>query len=202
SIFLILALVFTTQCAYFSPQKFSEYKEGEWQSKALVRDKKEQRSVIINLKIRALDNDKLRMDITSPVGTYMATVLLDGSSLQYLNMSEKTLYKTKATRESLRDIIKVPIEPQAFFNILFDRAFDNKNWSCVSDGSGYLSLCKEMRTNLKIEWSHREGKKRTVEIDHAAGSVQMNLYDFNNIIRASENAFTIKVPKSFKIKTL
>ena len=193
---------FLQSCALFTPKKFSDYTEGEWQGKALIRDKKESKSGLVHLAVKAIDREKLRMDVTSPIGTYLASVLLKGSNLEYLNISEKTVYKTKASRESLLGLMRVPIEPKALFNVFFDRAIENKNWSCISDERGFLKTCKDLKTGLLIEWVSREGKKRAISFNHPNASVQINLYEFEGKISDPSKAFELKIPSSFKVKQI
>ncbi|OFZ12251.1 MAG: hypothetical protein A2Z20_04370 [Bdellovibrionales bacterium RBG_16_40_8] len=187
-------------CALFSPKKFSNYKEGEWRGKALIRDKKEAKSSLVNLEVKAIDGEKLRMDITSPMGTHVASVLMKGSSLEYLNVSEKIVYRMQATRESLRGLLRVPIEPAVLYNIFFDRAIESKNWSCVLDKDRFLKNCKDLKSGLLIEWISREGAKRVISFQHATALVQINLYSFEGKISDRDKTFELKAPSSFKIK--
>ncbi|MCB0351394.1 MAG: hypothetical protein KDD38_09440 [Bdellovibrionales bacterium] len=189
-------------CALFQPKKFSEYKEGTWQGKVLIHDIKKAKRGIVNLKVQAIDGQKLRMDVTSPVGSHIASVLLDGNELQYLNVSSKTLTTTKSNREALRELLKVPIEPQALYNVFFDHPMEDKNWSCETEPNGFLKSCKDLKSGVKIEWVSREGAKRTIDIQHPTASIQMNLYSFESKIDDLNKAFTLKVPSSFKVRKL
>lgn len=200
--FLFASAVTFFGCATFAPQDFSKYKEGEWQAKALVRDKKQSRSGIINLKIKALDGRKLRIDATSPVGTHLASVLLQDGELEYLSVQDKTLYKMRADRESLRRLLKVPLDPPVLYNILFDRGIADKNWSCSEDQKGRPQSCVELRTKLRVEWAQREGVKRVIDVEHPDATLQMNLYGFKKQVVDPQNAFQLKVPPSFKAKKM
>ncbi len=201
-LFIFVVLSLSSGCALFQPKKFSQYKEGEWKGKVLIHDIKRAKRGIVNLSVKAIDGEKLRMDVTSPVGTHVASVLLIGEELQYLNVSGKTLTTAKASRESLRELLKIPIEPVALYNIFFDRPMENKNWSCVNGTNGFLKTCKDHRTGLQIEWVSREGAKRTIDLQHPAASIQMNLYSFESKVAEQAKAFTLKVPSSFQIKKM
>lgn len=186
----------------FQPKKFSEYKEGQWQGKVLIHDIKNAKRGIVNIAVKAIDGQKFRMDVTSPVGSHIASILVLENEVQYLNISQKTLVKTKSSRESLRGLLKVPIEPDALYNVFFDRPIENKNWSCETDVKGFLESCKDLKSGLQIKWVSREGAKRTIDLLHETATIQMNLYDFENKISDTNKAFTLKVPSQFKIKNL
>lgn len=200
--FVLFSAFIFSGCALFAPKNFSKYSEGEWQGKVLIKDKKEKRSGLVNLKVRAVDNQSLRMDVTSPVGTHVASVLMNAENVQYLNVSEKTVYKSKANRDSLRGIFKIPIEPKFLYNVFFDRPIEAKTWSCVSDTRGLLQECKDRQSGLSIRWISREGAKRTIAIEHVAASLQINLYNFEKEIKDPATAFVLPAPSSFRVKNL
>jgi hypothetical protein len=202
NVFLLFSAVIFSGCALFAPKNFSKYSQGEWQGKVLIKDKREKRSGLLNVKVRAIDKQDLRMDVTSPVGTHIASVIMSAENMQYLNVAEKTVYKSKANRESLRGILKIPIDPKYLYNIFFDRPIETKTWSCVSDSRGLLQDCKDRQTGLNIRWISREGAKRTIAIEHADASVQINLYDFDKEIKDPASAFVMKAPSSFRTKNL
>jgi hypothetical protein len=199
---LLAATSFISGCALFTPKNFSQFKEGEWQGKVLIHDKKEQRSGVVNLKVKAVDGEQLRLDVTSPIGTHLASILLSGDRLEYLNVADKTVYQSKASKDSLRDILKIPLEPQTLYSVLFDKAMANKNWSCSSDKNGLIAECKDSKSGMDVVWVSREGAKRTIEIQHSSASIQMNLYDFNSKVSDPSKAFQLKVPSSFKVKKI
>jgi len=202
SILLLSVMTFALAgCAMFQPKNFSKYSEGEWQGKVLVKDKVENRSGIVNVKIKAIDGQKLRMDVTSAVGTHLASVLVNGNDVEYMNVAEKTVVITKASRDSLRTLLKIPIEPHILYNVFFDRPIENKTWSCSSE-KGLLHSCKDRQTGVDIEWLSREGAKRTIALRHKVASVQINLYDFVSPVTNPEKAFILNTPKSFKVKKL
>ena len=183
-----------------APKKFSEFKEGTWQGKVLVRDKKASQSAILNLNVRAIDNSALRVDITSPTGTHLGTLLLKGSDAQFLNVSEKTVLKGKSDRAALQSVLRVPIEAAHFYNILFDHPITQKDWSCQVDERAQPQNCVGSKSGVRIEWVHRERDQRTIEIDHATANLQLSLFGFSPQVAEPDKAFQITVPSSFKTK--
>ena len=191
----------TFGCATFSTKNYSQYSEGIWQAKALVKDKRNKKSGIVNIKIQAVVDQKLRLDVTSPIGTHLATVVVVGDQVEYLSVQEKTLYKTKANKETLTRLLKLPLETSALYNVLFDKTFSDKNWSCVTKANNLPESCKNLKSRIDIEWD-REGAKRNIEISSAAASVQMSLSDFESKISQPEKVFSLTAPSSFRVKNL
>lgn len=189
-------------CGHFSKKDFSKFKEGQWEGKALIRDKQNAKSGIVNLKIKAVTGEKLRMDFTSPIGTHIASVLMLGDEVQYLNVTDKALYKSKASVTSFKNILLVPIDPQAFYSVLFDRPVEDKNWLCTKDSNGMVASCTDNKSGLIIEWKSREGDKRTIGIQHKLASVQINLYNFEDTIESPDKAFNLAAPANFKTKKM
>ncbi len=189
-------------CATTAPQNFSEYNEGEWDGKVLVHDKKESKSAIVNVKVKAVNGERLRIDVTSTMGTHLASLLVVGDNLEYLDMNEKSVLRAKANRVSLRDLLRVPIEPQALYSVFFDKMPAGKNWVCIADAQKLVKSCHDSKTGLKIDWISRDGRKRTIGFEHTQASVQMSLFDFESKVKDPEKAFTLKVPSSFKVKKM
>ncbi len=182
-----------------APKNFSEYKEGSWQGKVLVHDKKEGHSAILNLNVRAVDGSLLRLDITSPTGTHLGSLLIKNSEVLYMNVGERTVTKSKLDHAALQSVMRVPLEASLLFNILFDRAPFQKNWECKADQSEMLKTCTDSKAGILVNWVRRERDQRTIEIDHSAANLQMSLYGFNPKIADPEKAFELKVPSAFRV---
>lgn len=190
-----------------TPRNFSQIDQGMWQAKVLVRDKQADHSGIVNVAIKAMNAPavsarKLRLDITSAMGTYLGSVAINGRHMDYLSVDNRTLYHTVASARAMRVILKVPVEPNLLFDILFDHAPTAGGWQCAKDKYGYPQTCANKRSQLKVTWLSRNGDSRTIEIDHPTAQVQMNLFNFKNQIAGAKSAFTLKAPHSFKVKNL
>lgn len=156
----------------------------------------------MNMNVRAIDGSRLRIDITSPTGTHLGSLLVVDSDMQYMNVSERTLIKAKTDRAALQSMIRVPLEASLLFNLLFDRAPTQKNWTCSSDNQGQLKACTDMKAGIQINWVRRERDQRTIEIDHVSANLQMSLFGFGPNVPNPDKAFDMKIPASFKIKQL
>lgn len=157
------------------------------------------RKGVVNVKFAAIDGDKLRLDVTSAIGSHVASMLVTQDKLQYLVVANKQMVESKPNKDAMAQILKIPMEPTVLYNVLFDRPIENKNWSCTNDEQNYLKQCKELRSKLTVDWKSREGHKRIIDIQHSSGSVQLNLTDFNSSVSNPDQAFSLSAPASFKV---
>lgn len=198
--FALIPFLFLAACAT-PPFHFDSVREGQWRGKALVRDNTEHKSAILNLQIKAAPEQKMRVDVTSPLGSYLATFLMNGENFDYVLTADKTYYKTKTSSASLKNILKIPLEPVVFYQILFDHAPESKTWNCTKDANGFLRTCSDLKSKINITWSDRNGESRTIDIDHPVASLQVHLFQFDNK-NADEKSFILKPPVVYKIKNL
>jgi hypothetical protein len=194
-------LLILSACAT-PPQKFSEFHEGTWQGKVLIKDKREGHNAIVNMTAKAVDGEHLRLDIMSPTGTHLGSLLIAGGDLQYLNVSERTVFTAKSDRSALQSVLRVPLEATVLYNVFFDHAPNDSRWVCSNDGNGFLKSCKDQKTGVVINWVHRERDQRTIEIDHTSANLQMSIFAFDPHVADKDKAFVLKVPSSFKVKKL
>ena len=103
-----------------------------------MRDKKEARSGIVNLQVKAIQNQKLRMDILSPIQTHIASVALKGDELAYLIVAEKRGYRGMSSASAMVPVLRIPLDPKLLYNLFFDKPITDKNWSCTEDEKGML----------------------------------------------------------------
>ncbi len=189
-------------CTTMMPRRFSSLNEGQWQAKVLLHDKQTDHSGIVNVTIKAVKDKHLRLDITSPMGTYLGSVTINGRQFNYLSVSDRIIYHMPANRRAMRAVLKVAMSPSVLYDVLFDNAPTGRNWVCHLDRYGYLHACMNNHEKLKILWLSRRADSRTIEIDDPQAQVQMDLYDFNAQIPGLQTAFILKAPSSFKVKNL
>ena len=201
-LFLILGLgwgtVLLTSCQ-MAPVRVDKQTQGQWQAKALVRDKNAGKSAVVGLDINANQAEhKLRLDVTAALGHPVASLVLEGDQLTYVLLENKQYYKGPATAVALKPILSLPMDPQLLFNVLFDVPITDKSWTCTKDNKGYLSDCKTVGGDLSIRWSDRKGGRKLIHLDHASGSAQINVSSFQPKVEDRPRLFELIPPKSFK----
>lgn len=195
---LALGLVLLSGCMS-APMKFDKQAEGQWQAKALVRDKRAGKSAVVSLDINARQADqKLRMDVTAALGHPVASLVLSGDQMTYVLIENKQYYKGNATASALKPVLSVPLDPKLLYNVMFDVPIEDKSWTCTKDNKGYLSECKDVAGEMTIKWSERKGRRRLINLDHSSGSIQINVSSFQPKVEDRAQLFELNPPKSFK----
>lgn len=195
--FALFALVILNGCQT-SAIRYDQAKEGRWQAKALVRDKKEGRSAVVALDVNARQSQQLRMDVTAAMGHPVASLVLAGDQLSYVLIESKQYYKGAATASALKPILSVPMDPKLLYNIFFDLPVAEKSWTCSKDNKGYLVECKDGASETTIRWGERQVKRKLVTLDHASGTVQVNVSDFQPKVEDRADLFELTTPKTFR----
>ena len=181
-----------------APVRYENVAEGSWQAKLLVRDKVKSKSVLVNIDIKARAFKQLRIDATSAIGGHLAALVLSGEDVSYIMVRQKSYFKGRANGRSLSRVLGIRMDPKLLYNMLFDRAPEDKNWVCKKDKNDFLLECQNLKTQDKITWKNRENARKLVQLENKKGLLQMNLRGFEAKIKQSPQTFKLKIPKSFK----
>lgn len=198
---MIIALgivVVLTGCKTAPPEKQIQISEGQWKTKALVKDKEQSRSYIVNINFNAIKNQKLRMDVTSALGTGVASMVVQDSEVRYILLDSKRFYFGQPQPNVMRPILAAPLDPRWLQSVLFDMPIPDKSWICSSDASGLVQECKEGASSLQVTWSGRVGQKKTIHIDHPKAHVQIIVQEFKPKVEDRKNLFNLEAPEGFQ----
>ncbi len=196
TLFMAIFILLVSGCTS-APKKLDNVKEGHWKAKALIKDLEQSRSYIVNLNLNAVRDDRARMDVVSTLGTGVASLVVDPQEVRYVLFDQKKFYAGAPTADAMRPILAIPFNPRWLHNILFDEELTDKGWSCTRDGE-FLSECKDSVNNLKVSWSARQGEKKTVLIEHAKASVQINVQAFQPKVEDRKNLFVLEAPNGYQ----
>lgn len=192
---LIVSLV--SGCG-FAPLKYDEVKEGQWKAKALVKDLEQSKSYIVNLNFNAVRDSRLRMDVSSSLGTAVAALTADQKEVKYLLVEAKKFYFGNSRPDAMRPILSIPFDPRWLQNLLFDIPFADKAWACKSDSKGFLNQCVHSELNVKVTWTQRAGEQKTISLEHKRANVQLNILSFKPKVEDRKGLFELKAPASFE----
>lgn len=185
-------------CATGPAVKLDTVSQGNWRAKALVKDKDQGRSYIVNLNFNAQKHEQARMDVTSTLGTGVASLLVDPREVRYVLFDSKRFYFGTPQADVMRPILSIPFNPRWLMNLLFEEPIPDKGWACTKDGGGKLAECTDLNTNTKVTWSNRQGEKKTVLIDHPKASVQINVNSFKPKVEDRKNLFVLEAPEGYQ----
>lgn len=191
-------ILFIAGCKTVPTEKPIEISEGQWKAKALVKDKEQSRSYIVNLNLNAVKNEKLRMDVTSALGTGVASMVVQDSEVRYILVDSKRFYFGQPQPNVMRPILAAPIDPRWLHNLLFDIPMPDKSWVCTSDASGLVQDCKDRVSALEVSWTARAGQKKTIQIDHPKAYVQIIVQEFKPKVEDRKNLFNLEAPEGYQ----
>lgn len=198
---LILVCLFSNLIACRSvppPPPIGEVNQGHWRAKALIKDKDQSRSYVVNLNFNAVRDAQARMDVTSTLGTGVASLMVDAKEVRYVLLDQKRYYIGPPQPESMRPILAMPFDPRWIHNVLFELPIRDKGWTCVIAPQGPVQSCTNAESGTEITWAARDGEKRTVQIEHAKASVQINFSAFQPKVEDRNNLFVLEPPTSFQ----
>jgi hypothetical protein len=168
--------------------------KGEWEARVLVKDKKQSKTFIVNVDFVAVQPNKMRMDITTPIGAHVASIALNGNEMTYVVPRKKTYYKGPATPQGFAKTLSFALDPKVMMNVLFDKPVQQKGWTCKSVGE-LVSECSQ--NSLKITWANRKKEEKTVVIRHPQYQIELKFHTFDIPNKVKNELFTIHQPNGF-----
>lgn len=192
-----LVLAFATGCAV-APMRMDGVQQGNWKARALVRDKEQSRSYIVNLNFNIVRDSRARMDVTNALNSGVASLVSDGKEVRYIIFDSKRYYFGKSQADVMRPILSIPFDPRWLQYMLFDAAIPDKSWTCTSDSNGLVQECSDSVTGIKIKWAQRMGPKKTITLDHAKATVQINVQAFKAKVEDRKNLFVLEAPEGYQ----
>ncbi len=180
------------------PTKYNQVDEGQWRAKALIRDLAQSRSYIVNINFNLMRNQSARMDVTTALGTGVASLTVDNKEVRYILVDSKRFYFGAPQADVMRPILAIPFDPRWLQNVLLDEPIEGRNWTCVKDSAGWLSECKESASGLTVTWSGRRGEKKSILLSHAKASVQINVQSFKPKVEDRVNLFNLEAPQGYQ----
>lgn len=181
-----------------APIKVNDFKEGHWNAKALIKDKDKSRSYIVHLNFNAIKNERARMDVTSTLGTGVASLVVLPNEVRYVLLDSKRFYYGVPQPNVMKPILALPFDPRWIYDLLFEEPILDKGWVCRRDKDGWLEECTQASTSTVVTWSNRRGERKTILIEHPKASVQINVTSFKPKVEDRKNLFKLEAPEGYQ----
>lgn len=195
SIFSVFTLVLASCVS--APMRVSHLREGEWHSRVTVVDKKKDKTIPLTVVFKAVPNDRLRMDVTTPTGIYVGNVTVDGDQFQALVASEKKFYRGRTSAEMMNRVLSVPVDPRWINHFLFE--IPPKDWDCSFDSEKFLESCVNKESDIRVNWSQRSGRRKLIRIEGELFSAEIFISRFFSNVADQDSVFKLDAPKGFRI---
>ncbi len=199
---LLLLLTSSLLSCQTTPTKFDELQKGRWTSKVLVRNHKDSKSAIVNLDIVAIRPSRFRIEVTTPIGIHLASLVLDQNEFRGALIQQKKFIIGQASEKSFTYVLGVSLDPYLMMNLLFDEAPSGPAWNCSKDKNDFMSVCENKTQKIKVTWKDREVSRRKIEIETRMASLQMVLQGFSTKVEENAEMFTLEPPDGFKIERI
>jgi len=193
-----LSFMLLSACATTPTVKLNSVNQGHWRAKALIKDKAQSRSYIVNITFNAVKHEQARMDVISTLGTGVASLVVEPKEVRYILFDSKRFYFGLPQVDVMRPILALPFDPRWLNNLLFEEPIQGKGWSCEKNAEGWLESCRDTVSSTKITWSARQGEKKTVLIEHPKASVQINVNSFKPKVEDRKNLFVLEAPDGYQ----
>lgn len=197
-ILLLLVSLFLWSCQT-KPIRYDDKKEGYWQSKVLIKDKRQNKSYIVHVDMNAVMGESLRLDVTNPIGGHLASLVLSDDEVKYLLLKQKKFFLGKPTPTALQPLISIPLDPVLLYNILFDKPIAQEGWACQKSADEFLSSCHSEKEQISMKFSDRVMDRKIVHIDHPKAHLQMNFVTYESQVQQKKNLFSLDAPKDFQV---
>jgi hypothetical protein len=178
--------------------KLGDINQGNWSARALIKDKEQSRSFIVNLNLNAVRHEKLRLDVSSTLGQQVAALTTTSTEVRYYTTEQKKFYVGAPKSDVLRPILAIPLDPRWLQNLLFDEAIVNKNWTCKLGEDHLIAECRNEADELTITWTKRRGDARTITIQHPKAELQISIRSFSPKIETAPGLFDLVPPNGYQ----
>lgn len=185
-------------CATKSVVREAAKTQGHWETKAQVKDLKNQKTNFLQIDFVAIRPDKLRAEVTGTLGVSVATLTLNKGQIQMANHNQKKYYSGKISDRVLSSIFGIHLDPRILLFALFDEPLPEKSFQCSLDAQGLVQECKGKQMDLTLRWSERNGELKRVVISRADFEVQILVKDFTTKVQESVDLFKIEPPAAYK----
>lgn len=174
---------------YFS--KTQKIKQGQWEAKVLVKNKKNSQKYTVDLSVNAIYKKKLRLDITSLLMGHIASLTLNNNKLEYILTQQNKYYSGTSNQQSMQRLLSLPINPQLLYNLFFFKSIELKSWIC-QNGENFLQSCQRLQDQLTITWKKSRSGFGNIFIEHSKASVIIKIKNFQPYIAKRKNLFRLK----------
>lgn len=174
-------------------------KPSYWVFKTNVYSSKKNKNISGYTHISYMNPRLFRLDIYDPLGLINAgTLVYNNGNFEAVMPLERKYFFGIANAESMGQILKSPIDPALFTNIIFQKKPNDRNWECTEDSKGYLRDCHNRNAGIDIVWkkdiSNTDG---WVQITHNEGEVDFKLKSSRTIQPLADDKFKLHTPNSY-----
>jgi hypothetical protein len=182
-----------------APVASGSLQKAQWDTKAVIRDLKANKSHSVDIEIAGDYPEKLRMDVKAFMGTSVASLALNNDEVRYAIYPQKKFFEGKANEGSFIPLMNIPLHPRNFMSIAYDLPMRGTGWECKKDVAGLPMECDQAAKGLKIQWTDRtpEGQKKVL-ISGAMFEMRWLFKPPQTEVQFKDETFSLEAPSEFK----
>lgn len=175
-------------------------KPSYWVFKTNVYSSKKNKNISGYTHVTFMNPQLIRIDIYDPLGLINAgTLIYKEGQFEAIMPLERKYFFGVATAETMNRILKSPVEPSLFTNIIFQKKLSDKGWSCQTDPDGLVKDCSHRQSGIDILWKDKmTDKDGWVQVSHNEGEVDLKLKSSKFITQLPKTKFELQVPSSYE----
>lgn len=173
-----------------------------WRGKALIFDKIKDKKNTVALEVVSRRPKNMRIDISATLGIYVGSFVWNEHKMEILLARDKKFIVGPASADSMQEILKMQIDPQALLDVFWEQPLSPREWNCERDRSELTKLCKHKTLAVQIIWQERSPRHRLIEIDSQKVNTQLSLNEVEEAPEIKASTFQLRAPEGFKNITL
>ncbi|MGZ3785098.1 MAG: hypothetical protein ACXWQX_12405 [Bdellovibrio sp.] len=198
-LFLFLFVVhFLAGCVTKPVKTDGRYQKAEWETKALIKNLRENKNQSLSIDIYAIKDSKLRMEVSALMGFQVASMVMTPQEISYIIYSQKYFFHGRNSERAFSHFLTLPLHPMNLANIAFDEPIKGPGWSCSSNTLGLPSHCENIQKDIRVTWSDRTQGQKKVLIAAPQFEMQWQFSVPKTEVQFKEDLFNLKQPSGFK----
>lgn len=195
---LFFLTVLFTGCVTKPVAPVGAYENAQWESKALIKNLRENKNQSVSIDILAAKDQSMRMEVTALMGYQVASVVVNPAEVSYINYPQKVFYSGANTENAIARVLNLSLHPLNLSKIAFEQPLSGTGWKCSLDTMGLISHCDNLQKKISVKWSDRNQGQKKVTITAPQFEMLWHFEAPQTKVEFKEGLFTLKQPQGFK----
>lgn len=194
---LSLFLLLLTSCSTWNTkQQLANLKY--WESKAVIKDLKQDKTHTIDIDIYNLGDQKIRLDISALMGVSVAHVVVNDKKVFYTLDRQSQYFQGNVDENSFQYLMNIPLHPWALIAVIQNKNLSQFGWQCTLDG-GIVQECLYPKRHLTVKYQKFDSQKFKIQILGPQFEMNWLLTPSKTEVQNITELFRLNAPGGFHI---
>ncbi|HRO66023.1 MAG TPA: hypothetical protein PL182_00510 [Pseudobdellovibrionaceae bacterium] len=172
--------------------------ELQWESRLRIKDVKKNKTQSVSADVLARKSSgEIRIEMSS-LAIPLASYVMDAKGFSCALYRQKAFYEGPLKENALQPLLRMPLSPVLFRQMLFDRPMSGGDWACKKGADGLVASCSSAQRQLAVVWE-RKPESRTVRVTHPGFEIHWVFNPPSTEVQFKENTFRLEAPRGFKV---